>query len=206
MLGLFPESDLKNLISVLPHPRLKGALAELRKSQLHYAERPPMQNAQPLGFDKKHCVENNLGQFWELKALSSFLSHSKFIARAQGLKIVQERQRRRSNPASIPLEVILEMKDGAPILVDHILYPLMGRFPKPPSKLRGFFHHRCSAGSMLGGYMTVDNEATISKTRRYTPAMGIFHISPDYSLGSTCRQNRSSVMTGGDVMQSIMSP
>ncbi|KAJ8431248.1 hypothetical protein Cgig2_011772 [Carnegiea gigantea] len=105
MLGLFPESGLKNSISVQPHPRLKGAPKELGKGRLYYTECPPIQNPQPLDFVKNHCAEDDLGQFQKFEAASSLLSPSEFIARAQGLKIIWERQQGKSNPAPTPLEV-----------------------------------------------------------------------------------------------------
>ncbi|KAJ8436470.1 hypothetical protein Cgig2_000455 [Carnegiea gigantea] len=86
LLGLFPESGLQKPIFIPPHPRLKGALTKLGKGRLHHVERQPMQYPQPLSFAKKHCVENDLGQLWELEAPSSFLGYSKFKTRAQGLK------------------------------------------------------------------------------------------------------------------------
>jgi len=65
-----------------------------------------MQYSQPLSFIKKHRIENDLEQFGELKALSSFLDHNKLITWEQSLKIVRERQRGKSNPTLISFEVV----------------------------------------------------------------------------------------------------
>jgi len=79
---------------------------ELGKGRLHYTEHLPIQDPQPLSFVQKHCVENDLRQFWKFKASSSFLGHGKFIARALALKVLWKRQWGKSNPAPIPLKMV----------------------------------------------------------------------------------------------------